>query len=86
MKIIESSTCRIQYRDFHVQTGCSRIISTPLIQIDNYNISLKAITHTKKLYLSDIHYSISFESVYIYSQVPVNANIFFHLYSSFTFR
>lgn len=51
----------------------------------DYNISLKAITYTKKLYLSDIHYKISFESVYIFSG-SCKCQYIFHLYSSFTFR
>lgn len=74
MKIIESSTCRIQYRDFHVQTASSRIISTPLIQIDNY---LLKQSHTQKNFTCLISIIRSHLNQYIYSQVPVNANIFF---------
>lgn len=74
MKIIESSTCRIQYRDFHVQTDSSRIISTPLIQIDNY---LLKQSHTQKNFTCLISIIRSHLNQYIYSQVPVNANIFF---------
>lgn len=64
----------MQYRDFHVQTGSSRIISTPLIQIDNY---LLKQSHTPKNFTCLISIIRSHLNQYIYSQVPVNANIFF---------
>lgn len=65
MKIIESSTCRIQYRDFHVQTDSSRIIY------------LLKQSHTQKNFTCLISIIRSHLNQYIYSQVPVNANIFF---------
>lgn len=75
MKIIESSTCRIPYRDFH---GTNWQQQNYLHSIDtNWQLYLLKQSHTQKNFTCLISIIRSHLNQYIYSQVPVNANIFF---------